>query len=105
MRKIQKLKLTEKMIQHQILGYLRTVGVYCWKHWQGPMSTFKGVSDIIGIMKDGRFIAVEVKGKKGKVSLEQEQFLDIIKRFNGIAILARSLEDVMAVVKLPEKQK
>lgn len=93
-------KLTEKMIQNQILGYLRTIGIYCWKHWQGPMSPLKGVSDILGIMKDGKFIAIEVKTDRGRVTPEQQNFLDIINRNNGMAFLAKSLDEVMQKVKL-----
>lgn len=97
------IKLTEKMIQNQILSYLRTIGIYCWKHWQGPMSSFKGVSDILGIMKDGKFIAIEVKTDRGRVTPEQQNFLDIINKNNGMAFLAKSLDEVMQKIKLQTK--
>lgn len=99
-----KLKLTEKMIQNQILGYLRAIGVYCWKHWQGPMSPIKGIADIIGITREGRFIAIEVKGERGKVTPEQQHFLDIIASYNGIALLVRSVDEVMEKIKIEKKE-
>lgn len=97
------IKLTEKMIQNQILSYLRTIGIYCWKHWQGPMSSFKGVSDILGIMKDGKLLAIEVKTDRGKVTPEQQNFLDIINKNNGMAFLVKSLDEVMQKIKLQTK--
>ena len=94
------MKLTEKQIQNQILSYLRALGIYCWKHWQGPMSPVKGIADIIGVTKDGRFIAIEVKGENGKASIEQQHFLHIINSCNGIALLVRSVNEVMEKIKV-----
>lgn len=59
----------------------------------------KGGSDIIGIHKPtGRFIAIEVKGKRGRVTKEQENFINAIKSANGIAGVARSVEDALALL-------
>ena len=48
----------------------------------------KGSSDLIGISKSGKFVAVEVKTKNGKLSKEQKEFLNFIKSQKGISILA-----------------
>jgi hypothetical protein len=55
----------------------------------------RGSSDLIGITRAGRFLAVECKrGRGGVVTPEQTQFLDTIRAMGGVAILARSGEDV-----------
>lgn len=56
----------------------------------------KGSSDILGILKGGRLLAIEVKNSKGKLSPEQEEFLHEINQRDGWAFVARSLDDVIA---------
>ena len=82
----------EKDITRQIRAYLNMREIFHWKVWQGLGST-RGVSDIIGIYK-GRPLAIEVKTAKGKLSEHQERFLTRWKNEGGIAIVARSVEDV-----------
>ena len=56
----------------------------------------KGSSDIIGILPDGRFLAVECKREKGGVlSPEQKEFRDKITQNNGVYILAHSVTDLI----------
>lgn len=47
-----------------------------------------GVSDIIGITKDGRWVVAEVKTVNDKLSDDQIKFLNDIKTAGGIAYLA-----------------
>lgn len=54
----------------------------------------KGSSDLIGWTKDGFFLAIEVKKDKGKVSPEQQNFIDRVNEAGGIGFIARSPEDV-----------
>ena len=54
----------------------------------------KGVADIIGIW-DGIPLAVEVKSLTGRLRPEQKIFLDDFKGHGGIAIVARSVNDVI----------
>ena len=56
---------------------------------------FPGCSDILGQMKDGRFLAIEVKSSDGKVSREQQTFLEVVNKYDGIGIVARSVADVV----------
>lgn len=56
---------------------------------------WRGCSDLIGMMKDGRLLAVEVKAPSGKLRTEQAEFLSLVRRFGGVAFVARSLSDVM----------
>lgn len=55
-----------------------------------------GSSDIIGIHKPtGRFLAVEVKTKTGRASKEQINFIEQVRAANGIAGLARSVQEAL----------
>ncbi len=56
---------------------------------------FGGLSDIIGLLRDGRFLAVEAKRSKGGVvSPEQREFLASVAECGGVAFIARSAADV-----------
>jgi hypothetical protein len=55
---------------------------------------FPGCSDIIGQLRDGRFLAVECKREVGgSVTEEQEAFLRNVNRYGGCAFIARGVED------------
>ena len=58
-------------------------------------NTAKGMSDIMGLLKDGRTLCVECKSPTGKVLPHQQQFLDEINAAGGLAFVARSLNDVI----------
>lgn len=59
---------------------------------------FTGCSDIVGQLRDGRFLAVECKAPAGKLTIDQAQFLERVKRHNGIAGVARSLDDAQKIL-------
>lgn len=59
----------------------------------------KGMSDIMGILKTGRTLAIEVKNRTRKVDPHQQQFLDDINAGGGLAFVARSLDDVIDKLK------
>lgn len=44
------------------------------------------------------FVAVEVKSKRGRVTLEQQNFINLIRRMGGLAIEARSPDDISFVL-------
>ena len=62
-----------------------------------------GSSDILGLLPGGRFIAVECKSKTGIVSDKQRDFLAEVERLGGLAIVARSIDDVIKAVKGRQK--
>ena len=90
-------ELSEKVITKQIMAWLKWNGFFVWKQWQGPMSK-PGVSDILGVLPDGRFLAVEVKTRKGRLTRHQEAFLAAVNQMGGLAFVARSLDDVVKVL-------
>jgi penicillin-binding protein-related factor A (putative recombinase) len=98
----------EQTIQRAILEYLNWKHIYCWKNntagiYVKARNTYipshaPGVSDILGVLPGGRFLAVEVKSPAGRVSPHQQEFMDRINDAGGLAFVARSIEDVQKYV-------
>lgn len=99
--------MLEKDIETAILNRLFELGIFAWKnHTTGTYdaksggfrrnSTYaiKGVSDILGVLPNGRFMAIEVKSMTGRVSLSQKKFLGRVEKLGGIGFVARSVKDV-----------
>ena len=59
---------------------------------------FRGCADIIGQLKDGRFLAIECKSHRGLLTDEQEAFLERVRKYGGISGLARSVDDAQAIL-------
>lgn len=105
--------MKEKQIQDLIIAGLNYAGCYVFRMnagmipIQGRCKTRmvklgeKGMSDIIGLRKDGKFIAIEVKTplRRGKVTFFQKQFLDRVKEMGGLAGVATSVEEAMEIIK------
>lgn len=60
---------------------------------------FKGCSDIMGMLKGGRLLAVECKSSKGKETDDQAAFGKRVADHGGLYIVARSVDDVMEGLK------
>lgn len=79
-------------------------GVRVWRNNVG-VDTMRGIRyglgigspDLVGIAW-GRFVGLEVKTVTGRVSKEQTMWLDMVRRFGGVAGVARSVEDALAIV-------
>lgn len=53
-----------------------------------------GASDLLGILDPaGRWFALEVKTDRGRVSVEQQQFIELVRRRGGFAAVVRSVEE------------
>ena len=61
-------------------------------------NTAKGMSDIMGVLKDGRTLAIEVKTATGRMRPGQEEFLATIRQAGGVAGVCRSVEDAQALL-------
>jgi len=85
---------SEKLIQGDIMRYLKTVrpSGYFFKVPAGPWS-MAGIADIVGCYK-GKFVAIEVKSKAGKMSRVQTHFKRCIELAGGLFLVARSVNDV-----------
>ncbi len=55
---------------------------------------FKGCPDVLGMMKDGRLLACEVKAPGGRLRPEQAAFLELVGAAGGLAFVARNCRDV-----------
>lgn len=53
-----------------------------------------GCPDVLGQLKDGRFLGVEVKAQAGRLRPEQALFLARIRAGGGVSFVARDLRDV-----------
>lgn len=54
-----------------------------------------GSSDLIGWTHDGRFLAVELKTGRVKVTPEQQRFTDAVNRAGGVGIIAYTVESAV----------
>jgi hypothetical protein len=98
----------EAEIQKAIIQYLRAKGIFYWRNNTGAMKTQDGrflqwgavgSPDIIAIRpQDGKFCGIECKTPKGVQSPAQRQFQANTEQANGIYILARSVDDVIAIL-------
>jgi hypothetical protein len=61
-----------------------------------------GYPDITGIIKGGKFLAIEVKSLTGKQTTEQKLWEKIITQMGGVYILARKIEDLETINRLAE---
>lgn len=56
---------------------------------------FTGCPDVLGMLRDGRLLGVEVKAPKGKLRPEQAVFLERIRSGGGVSFVARDCRDVL----------
>jgi len=56
---------------------------------------FVGMSDILGQLRCGRFLAVECKRPSQHPTAEQQQFIDTVNAHGGVGFVARSADDVI----------
>ncbi len=85
---------SEKSFENKIKKYLRDIGCWFIKYWGGAVYTKAGVPDLL-VCCGGLFLAVEVKGDKGKPS--ELQLYDIRKIIEaggyGIVLYPNQFQD------------
>lgn len=95
--------MTEKALQNAILRAFGTLpGLRLWRANVGVARVgqrvvrfgIRGQADLTGIVPDGRRLEIEVKTATGRQTAEQRSFQNMIERFHGFYILARSVDDV-----------
>ena len=92
-------ELTKQILQYLILSghyACRINNIPGTKYRKGNVT--KGVADILGVTKDGRALAIEIKFDKDRQSDAQKIFEEHYKSRKGIYIIARKLEDVTEVI-------
>lgn len=81
--------------------WVHNVGVARHRNANGELGRvvkfgFKGQADLSGIVAGGRRLEIEVKTGTGRLTSEQAAFGQMIRRFGGIHIVARSVEDAVS---------
>ncbi len=93
--------MKETTLMHQIRSELnRTKKVRLWRNNTGMIGGVRfglaiGSADLIGVMKGGTFVSIEVKTTKGRETPEQEIWRETVQSFGGIAFTCRSLEEAV----------
>lgn len=82
----------EQGIKREVKRWLESHGAY-WCMVQGGAFSKPGDPDIVACVK-GRFVAVEAKSSSGRRSEAQEICARRVAEAGGLAVLARSAEDV-----------
>ena len=101
----------ESVIQAQIMEYLLFKGYFVWRANNAPIFDAKrgafrkagkyapkGLPDIGGVLNDGRAFFIEVKRPGGKVSPDQQAFLDRANGLGALAFVAYSVDEVKVVM-------
>lgn len=106
--------MKEKQIEKQIIEFLNYQDCWVWNNNSGmiPIKGKRGTrmikvgkageSDIFGIHKPtGRFISIEVKTPKRRtrVTQNQQEFINRVLDANGIAGVATSCEEALAIIR------
>jgi hypothetical protein len=65
---------------------------------------FKGCSDVLGQLKDGRLMAIECKRPGGKLTDEQAAFLTTVNAHGGLGIVADSVDTLLRYLPMPSQR-
>lgn len=97
----------EMDLTRAVVDYLRAMGFMAWRQNVGQSKYtgrdgrdrfvkfgFAGLSDVLGVLPGGRFIAVETKVGSNTATADQAAFLAEVQSLGGVGILAYSLDDV-----------
>ena len=91
-----------------VLRYLERRGITAWNNPTGAVEVRpgrwlhfgkKGSADILGCLPSGRFLAVEVKAPRGRLSPEQERFLAGISDQGGLAVVVKSWRELDKILR------
>ena len=102
--------MSEADTQKLILSYLKRHPLVAWcgrfnsgRKGNIRFSSVDNLPDILGQLKDGKLLAIEVKneswkGPKTPHELGQAEFLACVLDNNGVGLFATSLDDVIEVM-------
>ena len=100
--------MREQDIQRLIMLTLSEAGCLIFRNNVGVLKNAAGIpirfglavgsSDLIGIAPGGRFLAVEIKTPTGKATPEQLRFIEAVRARGGIAGIARSPAEALALL-------
>lgn len=100
----KKITIPECDVLQLVQNTLEAHGIYHWRNNTGAVKTDnrfirygkKGSSDILGICKDGRLLAIEVKKSTGGVVTDdQRSFIQAINDNGGVAFVCCSYAELI----------
>lgn len=95
------------MAESQTLAYclkaLALAKIYAWRNNTGELPNngrwmsfgHAGSADIIGLLPDGRFLAIECKSERGLLSEAQKLFRAKIQANNGVYVVIRAPREMI----------
>ena len=91
-------KTTARKTTELIVKFLNDSGHFAWRQVNTPVRRRKnivhrGTGDIVGILKNGKHMEVEVKNDDDVMSLYQEQHKEMIEKRFGYYFVAKSFDD------------
>lgn len=95
----------ETILKREILLALNAIpGVRFWNNVVGfdditktHYGLAKGSADLIGTAH-GRFVGLEVKTPKGRLSPDQKLWLEAVNRLGGVGAVVRSVDEAIQIV-------
>ena len=98
---------SETLLVKACLSLLRAKGIFAWRNNTGATKIGTrfirfgtvGASDILGVLPDGRFLAVECKRPGNVVTAAQHAFQDSIQEANGVALVCFSVGELESALK------
>lgn len=102
--------LREQDIVRACLEVLKLRGVFAYRQNQGAFNppghrerfvrftSINGISDIIGVMPGGRFLAVECKRPGNVPTGDQQAFLDAVNRRGGLGVVVTDAADLADIL-------
>lgn len=95
--------MNETAIQKSILAALHAAGRQAWRlnaaggNWR--MRSNPGFADILTLGPGGRATFIEVKTSDGELRPAQAAFQTSVERAGGVYLVARSVDDVLALLR------
>lgn len=101
----------EQDIVNGCLDLLRLHGVFAWRQNVGRLpvkdrsgerlvrfASVNGISDIIGVLPGGRFLAIECKRPGNRPTEDQQAFLDAVNRRGGLTVVIYDADDLEEII-------
>ncbi len=88
----ERFKKKEKIIQKQVLEWLRYHGWLVLRMPPSIYSNMKGLPDAV-VIKKGRHVWIEFKSTKGKISPAQEELHNRMREFGAEIIVIREFDE------------
>lgn len=101
-------------LNNAVIEYFKTIGGMAWRNNTGAFSGQytdtrgvtrqrfvrygqKGSGDVLALYR-GVFFSIETKSAHDRVRESQSEWMDEVRRHGGVAIVARSIDDVISAV-------